>query len=539
MDAGQLFEQLQVKSKQNSNDIAVVLDAVITTIIEKVNSGQSVEFADFGHFKKSEYDKLDFEVSGSFAKIINYKYDGMESVPLSDSDKSALLQQPEYPTATELPADSLQHSPAGIQADDDSLSDFVMPSESSFEEQTEEFISNPEPEIEPQPVSEDRIVLPEPPAAVYENEEPDEYKIDVPEIVNETSDAINEEKPDDSVSSYVTEILDDIQNQQEEIKPAQAPAPSFYERDEPVALPNIRKLDTVIVEESLNEKKKEMPMQSYTSTGYQEPKRQEVPDEDQYTGSGLSNSELGNDTDGSKKWMLILGIAIIGVAIGFWVFFHLDTKDSSKPLTDSDTTQSEIVDSTALTGSNEPVVDPFEDTSAPVEATPVKNTKKSKTAAKETKTKEVKKETKTAAKPAVTSNKTVAKKEAVKSAPVKSAPVKKSEPVSNQSVSSPSSIDYDGIGNISGLKGTFEQSKGGYTITVSSWAKKTQAERELKKWTDVGVAASISEVYLADKNGYWYRVRIGQFKTRKEASATANEVKNELPGVYVVDAAAD
>ena len=74
---------------------------------------------------------------------------------------------------------------------------------------------------------------------------------------------------------------------------------------------------------------------------------------------------------------------------------------------------------------------------------------------------------------------------------------------------------------------------------MSSWAKKTQAERELKKWTDEGVAASISEVYLADKNGYWYRVRIGQFKTRKEASSVANEVRNELPGVYVADAAAD
>jgi len=534
MDAGQLFEQLQLKSKQNSNDIAVVLDAVITTIVEKVKSGQSVEFADFGNFKKSEYDKLDFEVSGSFAKIINYKYDGMESVPLSDSDKSALSQVMEGYSEEEIEADSSLQETNGIQADDESLSDFVMPSERVIEAQTDELIAIDEPEPQEFSMSDDQVVLPEPTAASYQNEEPDEYKIDVPEIANETSDANNEEKPVDSVSSYVTEILDDIQNQQEEIKPE--PSPSFYERDEPVAQPNIRKLDTVIVEESLNEKKKEMPMQSYTSTGYQEPKRQE---EDQYTGAGLSNSELGNDSDGSKKWMLILGIAIVGVAIGFWVFFHLDTKDSVKPLADADTTQSEIIDSTALAGAGQPAVDPFEDTSSPEEVAPPKNTKKGKTSAKEAKVKEVKKETKAPAKSAVTSNKTAAKKEVVKSEPVKSAPVKKSAPVSNQNEATSSTVDYAGIGSISGLKGTFDQSKGGYTITVSSWAKKTQAERELKKWTDVGVAASISEVYLADKNGYWYRVRIGQFKTRKEASSAANEVKNELPGVYVADAAAD
>ena len=529
MDAGQLFEQLQVKSKQNSNDIAVVLDAVITTIIEKVSSGQSVEFADFGHFKKSEYDKLDFEVSTSFAKIINYKYDGMESVPLSDSDKSALSMQQESVLPEEFSSETEEPKPASIQNDDESLKDFELPSQSDYEEQPGELISEGETEIQSNLISEDTIVLPEPPASGFAAEEPDEYKIDVPEIVNETSDAINEEKPADSVSSYVTEILDDIQNQQEEIK--QVPSPSFYERDEPVALPNIRKLDTVIVEESLNEKKKEMPMQSYTSTGYQEPKRQE---EDQYTGAGLSNSELGNDSDGSKKWMLILGLAIVGVAIGFWLFFHLDTKDTAKPLADTDTTQSEIVDSTALAGANVPVSDPFEDTSEPADVTPQKPAKKGKSTVKEVKTKEVKKETKLPAKSSVTSSKTVAKKETVKPAPSK-----RSEPVSTQSVSAPSTVNYAGISDISGLKGTFDQSKGGYTITVSSWAKKTQAERELKKWTDECGAASISEVYLADKNGYWYRVRIGQFKTRKEASSVANEVRNELPGVYVADAAAD
>lgn len=534
MDAGQLFEQLQLKSKQNSNDIAVVLDAVITTIVEKVKSGQSVEFADFGNFKKSEYDKLDFEVSGSFAKIINYKYDGMESVPLSDSDKSALSQVMESNSEEGVQADSLFQEPTGIQADDESLSDFVMPSEEVIEPQTDELIEVEESDYQEFSISEDQVVLPEPTASVSENVEPDEYKIDVPEIVNETSDVNNEVKPVDSVSSYVTEILDDIQNQQEEIKPETSS--SFYERDEPVAQPNIRKLDTVIVEESLNEKKKEMPMQSYTSTGYQEPKRQE---EDQYTGAGLSNSELGNDSDGSKKWMLILGIAIVGVAIGFWVFFHLDTKDAAKPLADADTTQSEIIDSTALAGAGQPVVDPFDDTSVPEEVTLPKNSKKDKASSKDAKTKEVKKETKTPAKSAVTSNKPAAKKEVVKSTPAKSSPVKKSVPVSNHGDVGSGAVDYAGIGSISGLKGTFDQSKGGYTITVSSWAKKPQAERELKKWTDVGVAASISEVYLADKNGYWYRVRIGQFKTRKEASAAANEVKNELPGVYVADAAAD
>lgn len=56
-----------------------------------------------------------------------------------------------------------------------------------------------------------------------------------------------------------------------------------------------------------------------------------------------------------------------------------------------------------------------------------------------------------------------------------------------------------------------------YSFQTSSWKNKALAETEMSRLRSLGFNAFISEAYLPQKGGTWYRVRIGYFSTEQEA----------------------
>ncbi len=58
-----------------------------------------------------------------------------------------------------------------------------------------------------------------------------------------------------------------------------------------------------------------------------------------------------------------------------------------------------------------------------------------------------------------------------------------------------------------------------YNVQVSSWRNKEKAELEVRRLRGLGLNAFILEAYLPQKGGTWYRVRVGQFKSKEEAES--------------------
>ncbi|MCX7875546.1 MAG: SPOR domain-containing protein [Melioribacteraceae bacterium] len=56
-----------------------------------------------------------------------------------------------------------------------------------------------------------------------------------------------------------------------------------------------------------------------------------------------------------------------------------------------------------------------------------------------------------------------------------------------------------------------------YSFQTSSWKNKSLAEVEVNRLRSLGFNAFITEAYLPQKGGTWYRVRIGYFNSEKEA----------------------
>lgn len=65
-----------------------------------------------------------------------------------------------------------------------------------------------------------------------------------------------------------------------------------------------------------------------------------------------------------------------------------------------------------------------------------------------------------------------------------------------------------------------------YSVQVSSWRNKAKAEQEIQRLKKLGLNAFLFEAYLPQKGGTWYRVRVGNFKSKEEAEAF--ESKNNL-----------
>lgn len=56
-----------------------------------------------------------------------------------------------------------------------------------------------------------------------------------------------------------------------------------------------------------------------------------------------------------------------------------------------------------------------------------------------------------------------------------------------------------------------------YIFQTSSWKNKSLAENEVNRLRSIGFNAFLSEAYLPQKGGTWYRVRIGYFNSEQEA----------------------
>lgn len=56
-----------------------------------------------------------------------------------------------------------------------------------------------------------------------------------------------------------------------------------------------------------------------------------------------------------------------------------------------------------------------------------------------------------------------------------------------------------------------------YNLQISSWPNRTRAEQEVNRLRDIGFNAFIVQADLPQKGGIWYRVRVGPFKSEKEA----------------------
>ncbi len=65
-----------------------------------------------------------------------------------------------------------------------------------------------------------------------------------------------------------------------------------------------------------------------------------------------------------------------------------------------------------------------------------------------------------------------------------------------------------------------------YSVQVSSWRNKAKAEQEVQRLKKLGLNAFLFEAYLPQKGGTWYRVRVGNFKSKEEAEEF--ESKNNL-----------
>lgn len=58
-----------------------------------------------------------------------------------------------------------------------------------------------------------------------------------------------------------------------------------------------------------------------------------------------------------------------------------------------------------------------------------------------------------------------------------------------------------------------------FCFQVSSWKSKSLAEREVERLKRRGIDAVIHQMYIPQKGGTWFRVRVGYFATRDEANA--------------------
>lgn len=129
---------------------------------------------------------------------------------------------------------------------------------------------------------------------------------------------------------------------------------------------------------------------------------------------------------------------------------------------------------------------------------------------------EVKKETETDNRPQreILTDKFIDKKLSEESNP---AGVTKANPAVRQEEPEPKKEGTYNNANEKVYRGTIFTDGSKYCFQVSSWRIKQQAESEVKRLSDAGHNAFISEAYLANRGGTWYRVRIGYFSSAEEA----------------------
>ena len=67
-----------------------------------------------------------------------------------------------------------------------------------------------------------------------------------------------------------------------------------------------------------------------------------------------------------------------------------------------------------------------------------------------------------------------------------------------------------------------------YVIQVSSWKNSRIAQKQLEKLKKLGYNAFIVRVYIKRKHGTWNRVRVGYFKTLREAKKIEKKIRKQI-----------
>jgi cell division protein FtsN len=76
---------------------------------------------------------------------------------------------------------------------------------------------------------------------------------------------------------------------------------------------------------------------------------------------------------------------------------------------------------------------------------------------------------------------------------------------------------------------------GRYTVQVSSWRTQYKAEQDAQRYLSAGFDAYIQRAYVPEKDGTWYRVRVGRFATAGEAEQMAFRLAGLLESGFWVD----
>lgn len=500
MDAQKLFEQLQADTKKNPNDIAVVLDSLITLILEKVQSGTPVEFGELGEFVQSEYGKLSFEVNAEFARLVNYKYETIQPVPIDESLETYAAtpdsQEGQEEISEEISFDSEEspfvEAPAEInETPDDLVQDVPL-----MEPETIGFAEEPAPDLsEPEPVTWDEPVSPEPTPA-------DPKPADVfpePTLV----------VPEETVASVMP-------GEPEPEPIPEPPAPAFIPPAAPIPAPApVADTGGPIRPPGWHEPADEpkpagpKPFQVPSEPASEEHKKI---DPTEYV---LSPTELGSEMDHKKLWGFIaLGILLLVAAI--WYFMSGDTAKKKELLN----TTADSVAASQQVPAKTPAPSVQDLATAPVK-----------------KAEEPKKTTE----PVKPAEKPVAKSETKQPAsqPVKDSKVKESAPAAKTAtapaekpaVKKPAAITEDEPAIHSGFQTPVDLAKGGFTINIGSLPTEAAAGKLLGKWKAMGYEGVVQP---ADVNGKQvFRVRLGQFTSRAKALAGLEELKADIPDAWV------
>lgn len=545
MDAEKLFENIQSGSGKNPTDIALVLDALITSVIEKTRSGQPVDFAEFGRFSFSEYARIEFTPNSDFAKIINYRYNNSRPIVVEDG----IL--PTETSAENLQSENLKPMVAEANVSEEMVETSEQPTPSVFADAESEFSSTfPEsqsetigsPEIfQTESESVQNYVSPEAETpAVFSESEPEivlsqeKTAEEVSPFVGEPEQIFLPEEPNSDFSGFVSE-----QNEVPVSIQPETPSETIFSQPEPekpfVETPPVEPQPSFSWSEPETASQTEQPAASGAaptgtnadgSTGYQY----------QY----LSHTELNKEMDKLWIWVLIgLGVIALGGFV-YW-FMQGDVKKLKKAqqvqtatnLKDSiaqqslvekvlDTVKKDSLASQSAVPSSIPVPAPAttgKSDAAPAAVTgkvpvPAVVTTKENAATPAAKPVQVQKaETKPVVTPAIKPASTV-----------KPEPKKETKPVEQPK-------PVVSTGSSDGLKGTFDEAKGGFTLNVASVPSADLAQKAVNSWKAKGYASGYKEAVVNGKS--IFRVRVGQFQTRAAAVAGQQAFKSEVKDAWV------
>lgn len=77
--------------------------------------------------------------------------------------------------------------------------------------------------------------------------------------------------------------------------------------------------------------------------------------------------------------------------------------------------------------------------------------------------------------------------------------------------------------------------EGIYTVQVSSWQSRRNAEDDAARFQGQGHEVYIQRANIPEKGGIWYRVRVGRFATKEQAQALADDLIYQLQSGFWLD----